>query len=484
RTLALQKTCQATLSGVNYLLGRTGSMQVVPWHRSTLSYPRGVFTNAYIMISPPRGNWSNDGSKPSKRLLRLTDTQLGDELPSEWKMGVFLVSRSVCKTEAKREVGYVGAPNLGDVPNSGSQSPDPVLNLNTPTWQVRSFQMSVVDDIRHRMENLIKKHLQRNPEIADPEGTAVDWVFRDAVRKQFRIFYRADTMSWYYRLPQGRTRGKKCVRAGVLNTLKFVCGDKAQREESEQEPMSSVTDSRGRKRKSCERIRAADSERGDTSFSPDSRVSSEPEGTLPHNYCDSRRASEIYRLRKEVSLLRCSNAGLRSIAEERLERIRQLEAVVWTRQATADGDDGSEEDGSSKISERAEVDEWKKDFEERMEAKEQDRDVAIKELQRVGEVTSDRIRALEEELKASRADASGLRGMLSDIQTRMDRIETNDGVLSKRIRVVEATCQAPQPKRVERLPDSSRGSPKNGGTFRSDVSVKEESKGLRVANSE
>ncbi|KAF4740835.1 hypothetical protein FOZ63_005861 [Perkinsus olseni] len=344
--------------------------------------------------------------------------------------------------------------------------------------------MSAEDDIRQRMENLIRKHLRRNPEIADPEGTAVDWVFRDAVRKQFRIFYRADTMSWYYRLPQGRTRGRKCVRAGVLNTLKFVCGDKAQRQESEQEPMSSATDSRGRKRKSCERIRAPDSERGDTSFSPDSRVSSEPEGTLPHNYCDSRRASEIYRLRKEVSSLKCSNAGLRSIAEERLERIRQLEAVVWAPQATADGGDGSEKDGSSEVRERAEGDEWKKEFEERMEAKEQDRDLAIKELQRVGEVTSKRIRALEEELKASRADASGLRGMLSDIQTRMDRIETSDGVLSKRTRVVEATCQAPQLKRVERLPDSSIGGLRNGGTFRSDVNVKKESKGLRVANSE
>ncbi|KAF4679668.1 hypothetical protein FOZ62_013149, partial [Perkinsus olseni] len=152
---------------------------------------------------------------------------------------------------------------------------------------------------------------------------------------------------------------------------KFVCGDKAQRQESEQEPMSSATDSRGRKRKSCERIRAPDSERGDTSFSPDSRVSSEPEGTLPHNYCDSRRASEIYRLRKEVSSLKCSNAGLRSIAEERLERIRQLEAVVWAPQATADGGDGSEKDGSSEVRERAEGDEWKKEFEERMEAKEQ-----------------------------------------------------------------------------------------------------------------
>ncbi|KAF4677238.1 hypothetical protein FOZ60_017461 [Perkinsus olseni] len=237
------------------------------------------------------------------------------------------------------------------------------------------------------------------------------------------------------------------------------------------------------KRKLSGRIRTPDLKRAQAPFSPGSPVSSEPERTHAGGYYDLRRASEIYRLRQEVSLLKCSNAGLRSIAEERLERIRQLEAVVWARQATDDGNDSSEKEGSSEICERAEGDEWK-EFEERMEAKEQGRDLAIKELQRVGEVTSDRIRALEEELKASRADASGLRGMLSDIQTQMDRIAMSDGVLSKRIRAVEATCQGPQLMRAERLPDSSRGSPKNGGTSRSDVRIKEESKGLRAVNCE
>ncbi|KAF4747009.1 hypothetical protein FOZ63_034142, partial [Perkinsus olseni] len=94
--------------------------------------------------------------------------------------------------------------------------------------------MAAVEEAKQRMEELIRTHQRRNPRIAEPEGTADDWIFRKAVKKQFRIFYHISLKRWFYWLPRGRTKGKNCHKPGVMDALRFLCEDQARRRQAEE----------------------------------------------------------------------------------------------------------------------------------------------------------------------------------------------------------------------------------------------------------
>ncbi|KAF4677235.1 hypothetical protein FOZ60_017459 [Perkinsus olseni] len=179
--------------------------------------------------------------------------------------------------------------------------------------------MDAVANAKQRMEELIQEHLRRNPRIVEPDGTADDWTFREALKKQFGILYDRTSMTWFYSLPDGRKRVKRCVEAGILDTLRVICEDKARRK---------------KKRKPHEGARLSGPYSGTPSSASESSVSTRS--------ADYRRG---WKLRRRLSSLKCTNAGLRSIAAERLQRINELEAekvAAWNPLRGAEDADGSE----------------------------------------------------------------------------------------------------------------------------------------------
>ncbi|KAF4738042.1 hypothetical protein FOZ62_006503, partial [Perkinsus olseni] len=235
------------------------------------------------------------------------------------------------------------------------------------------FGMGAVEAAKQRMEELIQAHLRRNPEIAEPDGAANDWIFRDAVREQFRISYDKFGLLWRYKLPNGRSRKKNCVEAGVLGTLRLVCEEQAMRKEAAKtKGRGSSTGMSHRKRSLYARAGDSDLERDGGTDMSESSLSSEGESSY-----ESKREALVYRLRQEVASLKCSNAGLRNIAEERLERIKELESGSGSNSDGCIADEATE--GRPELPPglypdevavlTAEVDEWKEKFEEGMEAK-------------------------------------------------------------------------------------------------------------------
>ncbi|KAF4687192.1 hypothetical protein FOZ60_004220 [Perkinsus olseni] len=110
--------------------------------------------------------------------------------------------------------------------------------------------MGTVEDAKQRIERIIRDHERRNPG------------------------YR------FYWLPEGGTRGKKCIKPGVLNALRFLCEDKAKREEAERLGKGSVTAVRHRKRKHHETIQSPDSESSTPSDS-ESATPADSESGMP-----------------------------------------------------------------------------------------------------------------------------------------------------------------------------------------------------------
>ncbi|KAF4737356.1 hypothetical protein FOZ63_026143 [Perkinsus olseni] len=285
--------------------------------------------------------------------------------------------------------------------------------------------MGVVEDAKQRLEELIEEYSLRNPKIAEPDGAADDWLFRDAVKEQFGIRYDISRMTW---LPQGGKKVKSCSKAGgILDTLRLVCEGKARRE-AKRKAKSSITSITGhRKRKSHEGAQCADRS-SDTASSTSSESSASSRGDY--------KANPGKKMRHQVLSLKCSNAGLRSVAEERLQRIMDLEAekaAAWNRLKMAEDDDGSEAAESSEPSSRsdsdqvaalmAELDEWK----ERMEAKEAECKSAVEEAERLRELYRRNGSAIREELKALRDETKSLREILSTVEDKCHRMEAEDG---------------------------------------------------------
>ncbi|KAF4677236.1 hypothetical protein FOZ60_017459 [Perkinsus olseni] len=260
--------------------------------------------------------------------------------------------------------------------------------------------MDAVANAKQRMEELIQEHLRRNPRIVEPDGTADDWTFREALKKQFGILYDRTSMTWFYSLPDGRKRVKRCVEAGILDTLRVICEDKARRK---------------KKRKPHEGARLSGPYSGTPSSASESSVSTRS--------ADYRRG---WKLRRRLSSLKCTNAGLRSIAAERLQRINELEAekvAAWNplRGAEdADGSEGAERSGpfprvgpdqatvsmvitaqklpwvTTHCTSQAELEKWKKRMEERK--------LAVEETERLRGHHNKKEAAMKDKLKTLRTE--------------------------------------------------------------------------------
>ncbi|KAF4718338.1 hypothetical protein FOZ62_000301 [Perkinsus olseni] len=217
-------------------------------------------------------------------------------------------------------------------------------------------------------------------------------------------------MTWFYSLPDGRKRVKRCVEAGILDTLRVICEDKARRK---------------KKRKPHEGARLSGPYSGTPSSASESSVSTRS--------ADYRRG---WKLRRRLSSLKCTNAGLRSIAAERLQRINELEAekvAAWNplRGAEdADGSEGAERSGpfprvgpdQATVS-MAELEKWKK----RMEVKEKERKLAVEETERLRGHHNKKEAAMKDKLKTLRTETRSLRMILSAVQQEVDRMKREDG---------------------------------------------------------
>ncbi|KAF4677239.1 hypothetical protein FOZ60_017462, partial [Perkinsus olseni] len=271
--------------------------------------------------------------------------------------------------------------------------------------------MGVVEDAKQRMEELIQEYSLRNPKIAEPDGAADDWLFRDAVKEQFGIRYDRSRMTWIYRLPRGGKKVKSCSKAGgIFDTLRLVCEGKARRE-AKRKAKSSITSITGhRKRKSHEGAL-----RADRSSDTASSTSSESLASSRGDY----KANPGKKMRHQVLSLKCSNAGLRSVAEKRPQRIKDLEAekaAAWNRLKMAEDADGSEGRRVQSLLLahdppwvtgcflQAELDEWK----ERMEAKEEECKSTVEEAERLRELNKRQGSAMREELKALRDETKNV----------------------------------------------------------------------------
>ncbi|KAF4674763.1 hypothetical protein FOL46_004023 [Perkinsus olseni] len=146
-------------------------------------------------------------------------------------------------------------------------------------------------------------------------------------------------------------------------------------------------------------------------FSEGVAPSRDDESSSSSDELRSTRVSSGANLRGEVSRLKCSRAGLRKLAEERQERIDELEAAAWARKAVADGAD------SSGVTEGAVPDQ--------VDAL-TDRQAAAEELGLAREVNSMRESAMRGELKALREETAGLKKALSDAHSEIDRWMTAD----------------------------------------------------------
>ncbi|KAF4687193.1 hypothetical protein FOZ60_004221 [Perkinsus olseni] len=250
--------------------------------------------------------------------------------------------------------------------------------------------------------------------------------FRGAVRKQFRIFYNAYHSRWFYYTASGRTRARNCAVVGVLDALRLICEDQMRDKETGERGNCSILRARLPKRK----------------FSEGLAPSRDDESSPSSDELRSMRASSGANLRGEVSRLKCSLAGLRKLAEQRQERIDELEAAAWARPAVADGADGRERAARVEAGEvaalTAEVGEWKKKFEEEMELRDEDRQAAAEELELAREVNSMRESAMRGELKALREETAGLKKAFADAHSEINRWMTAD----RRIRKIERTCEA------------------------------------------
>ncbi|KAF4719811.1 hypothetical protein FOZ63_003145, partial [Perkinsus olseni] len=296
---------------------------------------------------------------------------------------------------------------------------------------------------KQRLEELIQEHLRRNPRIAEPEGAANDWLFRNAVREQLGICFDRNRVRWHCKLPNGRHLYRGCITFGVLDALRLICEEQVRRKKVEQhrreeEDAEDIAATNCRKRKLHENGRSSDLSRGEESSPSEASV---PTG-IPSFGSESGRASEAYALRREVSSLKCSVAGLRKLAEERQERIDELEAAAWARQAVADGAEGggvTEGAGPGQIDAlTGEVDKWKTKYEEALELRNQDRQAAAEELELAREVNSMRESAMRGELKALREETAGLEKALTDAQYQLTCRKIDDD----RIRKIERTCEA------------------------------------------
>ncbi|KAF4712545.1 hypothetical protein FOZ63_012142, partial [Perkinsus olseni] len=134
--------------------------------------------------------------------------------------------------------------------------------------------------------------------------------------------------------------------------------------------------------------------------------------------------------------------GLRKLAEERQERIDELEAAAWARKAVADGAEGGGVTEGAEPGQidalTGEVDRWKTKYEEALELRNQDRQAAAEELELAREVNSMRESAMRGELKALREEMAGLKKALADAQYQLTCRKTDDD----RIRKIERTCEA------------------------------------------
>ncbi|KAF4687191.1 hypothetical protein FOZ60_004220 [Perkinsus olseni] len=280
--------------------------------------------------------------------------------------------------------------------------------------------------------------------IGEPEGAAEDWAFRDAVREEFGIHYHKSLKSWFYWLPEGGTRGKKCIKPGVLNALRFLCEDKAKREEAERLGKGSVTAVRHRKRKHHETIQSPDSESSTPSDSEsatpadsESGMPSDSESGMPS---DSESASPSdsesgaaepespvciggYRLRRRVSSLEYFSPDDCTLEEE----IVESRGEAGSSQSLP----GVKPDRVSTLT--AQVEELKG----KLRAKEKECEAGVDEVERLREINKRQGTARKEEMRALREETASLRKMLSDVQREVKRMKTEDG----RILALQKTCQ-------------------------------------------
>ncbi|KAF4667577.1 hypothetical protein FOZ61_008128 [Perkinsus olseni] len=129
----------------------------------------------------------------------------------------------------------------------------------------------------------------------------------------------------YYHTASGKTRARNCAFVGVLDALRLICEDQMRNKETGERGNCSILRARLPKRK----------------FSEGVAPSRDDESSSSSDELRSTRVSSGANLRGEVSRLKCSRAGLRKLAEERQERIDELEAAAWARKAVADGADSS-----------------------------------------------------------------------------------------------------------------------------------------------